>query len=89
MSAWPRAFDAGERETLAVAMARGWTILTNERLVKNWCQRTGLGSWDLPGILRALWRRQLRTREEVRALVTQIETHDRIVFKDPEQIFVE
>ena len=34
-SALPPAFDAGERETIAVARARGLKVLTNERLVKN------------------------------------------------------
>jgi predicted nucleic acid-binding protein len=38
-SALPPSFDAGERETIAVARARGARILTNERLVKNWCQQ--------------------------------------------------
>jgi predicted nucleic acid-binding protein len=88
-SALPATFDAGERETIAVARARGIKVLTNERLVKNWCQQAGIQYWDLPGILRALWRTHLRTKEQVRGLVTQIEAKDRIVFRDQEQIFAE
>src|SRR5438128_1246812 len=61
-SALPSSFDAGERETIAIAKARGAKILTNERLVKNWCQQAGIQYWDLPGILRALWRIHLRTK---------------------------
>jgi hypothetical protein len=45
--------------------------------------------WDLPGILRALWRTHLLTQEQVRSLVTQIEEKDRIVFKDQENSFAE
>lgn len=88
-SALPSSFDAGERETITVAQARGAKILTNERLVKNWCQQAGIQYWDLPGILRALWRTHLLTKEQVRSLVTQIEEKDRIVFRDQEQIFAE
>jgi predicted nucleic acid-binding protein len=88
-SALPPNFDAGERETIAVARARGVKVLTNERLVKNWCQQAGIQYWDLPGILRALWRTRLRTKGQVRSLVTQIEAKDRIVFRDQEQIFAE
>ena len=88
-SALPPSFDAGERETIAVAKVRGAKILTNERLVKNWCQQAGIQYWDLPGILRALWRIHLLTKEQVRSLVIQIEAKDRIVFKDQEQIFAE
>lgn len=88
-SALPASFDTGERETIVVAKARGAKILTNERLVKNWCQQVGLQYWDLPGILRALWRTHLLTKEQVRSLVTQIVEKDRIVFRDQEQIFAE
>lgn len=88
-SALPPSFDAGERETVAVARARGAKVLTNERLVKNWCQQGGVQYWDLPGILRALWRTHLLTKEQVRSLVAQIEAKDRIVFKDQDQIFAE
>lgn len=88
-SALPASFDAGEREMIAVAKARGAKVLTNERLVKNWCQQAGIQYWDLPGILRALWRTHLLTKEQVRSLVVQIEEKDRIVFRDQEQIFAE
>lgn len=85
----PLSFDEGERETIAVAKSRGYKILTNERLVRNWCRRAEITYWDLPGILRALWRTKLLTKEQVRRLVTQIEEKDRIVFRDREQIFAE
>ena len=87
--ALPQSFDAGERETIAVAKSKGYKILTNERLVKNWCERAAIPYWDLPGILRALWRTNLLTKEQVRRLIIQIEQKDRIVFKDREQIFAE
>lgn len=85
----PAAFDAGERETLAVAKSRGYTILTNETQIKNWCQREQIEYWDLPGLLRALWRTNLASREQVRSLIDQIEAKDRIVFKNREAILQE
>jgi predicted nucleic acid-binding protein len=87
--ALPPSFDEGERETIAVAKSRDYEILTNERLVKNWCRQAGFTYWDLPGILRALWRTNLLTKEQVRRLIMQIEEKDRIVFKDQQQIFEE
>lgn len=83
----PGSFDTGERETMVVANSRGYSILTNETQVKNWCKRTGVGYFDLPGILRALWRTNLLNKEEVRTLMVQIEGRDRIVFKHKEQVF--
>jgi hypothetical protein len=57
--------------------------------VKNWWRQVGIQYWDLPGILRALWRTHVLTKEQVRNLVTQIEAKDRIVFRDQDQIFAE
>jgi predicted nucleic acid-binding protein len=87
--ALPASFDAGERETLAVARSRGYAILTNETRVKNWCKRERIEYWDLPGILRALWRTNLLQKEQLRSLIIQIEAKDRIVFKNPAAIFQE
>lgn len=85
----PTSFDEGERETIAVATSKAYKVLTNERLVKNWCKKTDITYWDLPGILRAFWRTTLLTKEQVRGLVNEIEAKDRVVFKDKEQIFGE
>ena len=85
----PASFDAGERETLAVAKSRGYTMLTNETQIKNWCQRERIEYWDLPGLLRALWRTNLVPRELVRSLIDQIEAKDRIVFRNKEAILQE
>ena len=82
----PASFDAGERETLAVARLRGYAVLTNETQIKNWCQREGIAYWDLPGILRALWRTDITAKVQVRSLIDQIEAKDRIVFKNKEAI---
>ncbi len=85
----PTSFDAGERETLAVAKSRGYTILTNETQIKNWCMRQQIDSWDLPGLLRAFWRTELLSREAVRRLIDQIEAKDRIVFRNKDAILQE
>jgi predicted nucleic acid-binding protein len=82
----PASFDAGERETLAIARSRGYGVLTNENQVKNWCKRERIDCWDLPGILRAFWTIGLVSRERVENLLDQIEAKDRIVFKNREAI---
>jgi predicted nucleic acid-binding protein len=88
-TALPRSFDEGKREMVAVAIDRPWPILTNEKLVKNWCQREGVRCLDLSAFLRALWRTGLRKKEEVRALIKEIEEKDRIIFKNKEHILAD
>ena len=78
----PASFDAGERETLTVAKSRGYAIVTNETQVKNWCKRERIEYWDLPGVLRALWRTDIVRKEQMQSLIDQIEANDRIVFKN-------
>ena len=85
----PVSFDAGERETLAVAKSRGYPILTNENQIKNWCKREQIEYWDLPGLLRALWRMNVVSRDLVRSLLDQIEAKDRVVFRNKEAILQE
>jgi predicted nucleic acid-binding protein len=85
----PRSFDEGEREVGAVAKQRQWTILTNENLVKNWCQREKIPCIDLSTLLRALWRTGIMLKEEVAVLINEIENKDRLVFKNKEQILTD
>ena len=85
----PQSFDEGEREIAAVAKQRRWQVLTNEKLVKNWCQRERIPYLDLPAFLRALWRTGLMRKEEVEQLIKEIEEKDRVVFKNKEQILAD
>jgi predicted nucleic acid-binding protein len=85
----PRSFDEGEREIGAVAKQRQWPVLTNEKLVKNWCQRERIPCVDLPTFLRALWQAGIMMKEEVAVLINEIENKDRVVFKNKEQILAD
>jgi predicted nucleic acid-binding protein len=88
-STLPASFDLGERETLLVAKSRAYGVLTNESHVKHWCRREQVELWDLPGILRSLWRNNVMPREDVRNLIEEIEQSDRVVFKNKENILAE
>ena len=85
----PASFDAGERETITVAKARRYAILTNEVQVKNWCRREQVEYFDLPGILRALWKTNLVQKDQAQSLIDQIEARDRVLFKNKEWILEE
>jgi predicted nucleic acid-binding protein len=87
--ALPTSFDAGERETLVVARLRGYPVLTNETQIKNWCRREEIEYWDLPALLRALWKTNVASWEVVRSLIDRIEAKDRIVFRNKEAILQE
>ncbi|MBU1487382.1 hypothetical protein KKH56_04960 [bacterium] len=83
----PVSFDKGERECLVVCKLRRFKLVTNEKSVKNFCDREEIDYMDLPDLLRTLWRTELYSKDEVRELVREIEAKDNVVFKSPEEIF--
>lgn len=88
LSSLPASLGAGERESLAVcSRQRGAKLLTNDRRARNFCRERAIPCLDLPGLLRALWKRGLRSKREVRDLMTEMERGEGIVFKDKESVF--
>ncbi|MDI6791999.1 MAG: hypothetical protein QME81_03910 [bacterium] len=88
-SALPSSFDEGERECVAVCKIRKFSLLTNEKSVKNFCNREEINYMDLPDLLRTLWQSELLLKDEVGELVEEIEAKDNIIFKSTDAIFEE
>ena len=88
MPTLPPAFGAGERESVAICLHRtGAKFLTNDRRARNFCREKGIVCMDLPTILRALWKHKICSKQQVRAIVKEIETQEGLVFKAKENIF--
>ncbi|MDI6736029.1 MAG: hypothetical protein QME42_07545 [bacterium] len=85
----PASFDEGERECVAVCKIRRFSLLTNEKSVKNFCNREGINYMDLPDLLRTLWQSELLSKEKISELVTEIGAKDNITFKSTNKIFEE
>jgi predicted nucleic acid-binding protein len=76
----PATLGAGERESLAVARARGATVLSNESRVAPYCRQYGIPCLRLPAILRALWVEGLISKDEVRVIIHDLQAKDRMQF---------
>ena len=63
--------------------------MTNEKKVINYCGREGIGYITLNHILRLLWDVGILSKDEVKNLVGEIETKDRIVITSREGVFEE
>lgn len=85
----PASLDEGERECVAVCKLRRFSLLTNEKSVKNFCNREEINYMDLPDLLRTLWQSELLSKDEVGKLVKEIEAKDNITFKSIDEIFEE
>jgi predicted nucleic acid-binding protein len=83
----PLSLDSGEAESITICQARGAAFLTNDRRARNFCLEEGLNVFDLPDILRALWKLHVCSKRQARQVVAEIESKEGMVFKHKERIF--
>lgn len=70
----PHSLNAGEKESIAICVMRaGGKLLTNDKRAHNYCRDNRIPSLDLKLILRRLWQANHCTKEDVRALMDEIE----------------
>lgn len=85
----PNSFGEGERESVAISKYRSHIFVSNEKRVKNYCDRNNIYIVDLPTLLRRAWKTGLIEKEIVRKMVEMIEEKDNIIFKNKSIIFEE
>jgi len=74
MLALPKALNAGEKEAITVCLNRaGNKFLTNDKRAHNFCIANNVLSFDLKSILRQLWKGGHCTKDEVTAMIDEIE----------------
>lgn len=83
----PASLNAGERECIAVCQERGGKLLTNDKRARNYCQANRIPCLDLKLILRRLWQAGHCTKEQVQALIEEIEKSEPgLVIKGKDEI---
>jgi predicted nucleic acid-binding protein len=87
--ALPASLNAGERECIAVCVKRSKAkLLTNDKRARNYCQANRIPCLDLKLVLRRLWQANHCAKEEVRAIIKEIEKSEpRMVIKGKGEIF--
>jgi predicted nucleic acid-binding protein len=83
----PPVLGEGEAESITLCQSRGWTLLTNDKRARNFAETLGLTVYDLRGLLRALWRYGIRSKQQVRRLAERMEIAENMVIKNKEAIF--
>jgi predicted nucleic acid-binding protein len=64
--------DPGEAECLALAQARGWVVVTDDRAARAHALRLGLGVTGTLGVLDRLVQRRLLSLQEANALLDEM-----------------
>jgi predicted nucleic acid-binding protein len=76
----PATLGAGERESIAIARARGGIVLSNESRVAHHGRTHGVPCVRLPDILRALWVEGIVSQQEVQEIIRDLQVTDRMQF---------
>ena len=87
MGSLPQTLGAGERESVAICKRLKAILASNERRVKHHCKKNQINCINLAEILRAFWEQHILTQSDVRKIINEIETKDRIKFRTIDPIF--
>ena len=85
--ALPDSLGLGEREGIAFCKAHGWTFLTNDRRARTFCAEIGVEAFDVAGLLRLLWTKNVRSKGFIRSLLQRMEQLEGLVVKNKDRIF--
>ena len=82
MLARERHLGKGEIQSIIIAKFRKYHFLTNDKLAKKFAKDYGIEAWDIPNILKALWRSGIKSKEEIKEIILEMERKDRMVIGD-------
>ncbi len=84
-----KTLSSADIESLVLAKSRSLVILTNDINIQKEAAKQGISYFNLPMILRELWKQGILTKEDINKLISQIEKEDNIIIVDKETIFTE
>ena len=84
-----KSLSLADVESLVLAKFRNLVILTNDIKMQKEADKQSIFYFNLPMILRELWKQGILEKEGVSKLISQIEKEDNMVILDKETIFLE
>ena len=85
----PSSLDDGEAESIAICRARHAALLSNDRQAIQFCHQKGIQVYDLPALLRSIWKQGIRTADDVRTLIILMETKEGLAIRHVDRILKE
>lgn len=68
----------GELESIAVCKTKGYTFASNDRIAKASAEKEGVKTLSLQALLRAMWEKRGRSKEEVKQILEAIKISDKL-----------
>lgn len=82
-----RSLSLADAESIALAKMQECILLTNDRAVAAEADSLSIEHLSLPLLLRHMWKEGISSREEVEAVITELEAKDRIRIANKKIIF--
>jgi len=76
----------GELQCIAICILRNCPFITNDKKAKNFAREKDVKAWDIPDLLKALWKTGIKNKDDVAVLMDMLEQKDRMVIKDKNRI---
>lgn len=77
----------GELEAIMICKSREYVFSSLDNIALNSAEEKGIKTIELHSILRALWKSGLKSKDDVREIIKEIEEKDNTRIKDVEKIF--
>jgi len=68
----------GEIHSIIIARFRRYPFLTNDKIAKKFAKEYGVEAWEIPDILKALWAKGVKSKEENKRIISEMEKKDRM-----------
>ena len=82
-----RSLGKGEVEAICICKSRGHVFLSMDFSALRFAESLGVETLELHTILRFLWKSGLKSKDDVRAIISEIEVKDNTLIKNSQLIF--
>ncbi len=79
-------FGKGELQCISICISRKYPFITNDKKAKRFAEKNEVIAWDIPDIMKALWKTGIRSKEEVRGIMDDLEIKDMMIINNKEKI---
>ncbi|VVB88841.1 Uncharacterised protein [uncultured archaeon] len=79
-------FGKGELQCISICVTRNYPFITNDKKAKRFAEKNEVIAWDIPDIMKALWKTEIRSKEEVEGIMDDLEIKDMMIINNKEKI---
>lgn len=76
----------GELQCISICIFRKFPFITNDKKAKRFSEQNKVITWDIPDLMKALWKTGIKSKDEVKRILTALEKKDLMIISNKEKI---